>query len=148
MTSSWYDLESALLIRPYVAAATFEKHWDLEKMAANFLATLSNAFYWMTMYEFRLRFHWNLFLRFDLTLSQKWLNNNLATSHYLNQFWLVYCDGRFVSFVWNFIWKFWSVCHMNFEWNTYENHGHFDISHIITYEFHMKFTWTSLEIHM
>ena len=60
----------------------------------------------------------------------------------------VYYDGRFVSFVWHFIWKFWSVCHMNFEWNTYENHGHFDISHIITYEFHMKFTWTSLEIHM
>ena len=65
-------------------------------------------------------------------------------------------DGRFVSFVWNYIWKFWSVCHMNFEWNTYENHGHFDISHIITCEVHMNrkfllhmyFKWSSCELHM
>ena len=31
--------------------------------------TFSNAFSWMTMFEFRLRFHWNLFLRFELTIS-------------------------------------------------------------------------------
>ena len=38
-------------------------HWDRDKMAANFQTTCSNAFSWMKMYEFRLRFHWSLFLR-------------------------------------------------------------------------------------
>ena len=46
------------------------------------------------MYEFRLRIHWNLFLRFQLTIFQYWFRNWLgadqATSHYLNQWWLVY----------------------------------------------------------
>ena len=35
-------------------------------MAAVFQTTFSNAFSWMKMYEFRLRFHWSLFLRFQL----------------------------------------------------------------------------------
>ena len=33
-------------------------HWGRDKMAANFLTTVSNAFSWMKIYEFRLRFHW------------------------------------------------------------------------------------------
>ena len=32
--------------------------------------TYSNAFSWMKMYEFRLRFHWNLFPMFELTIAQ------------------------------------------------------------------------------
>ena len=44
---------------------------------------------WMKMYEFRLRFHWNLFLRLELTISQHWfrwwLGANQATSHYLSE---------------------------------------------------------------
>ena len=35
-----------------------------DKMAAVSQTTLSNAFSWMKMLEFRLRFHWSLFLRF------------------------------------------------------------------------------------
>ena len=47
-------------------------HWGRHKMAAIFHTTFSNAFSWMNMYEFHLRFHWNLFLRFKLTIFQHW----------------------------------------------------------------------------
>ena len=54
----------------------------------------SNAFSWMKMYEFHLKFHWSLCLRFQLTIFQHWFRYWLgavqATSHYLNQWWLVY----------------------------------------------------------
>ena len=46
-------------------------HWGRDKMAVIFQTTVSNAFYWMKMHEFRLRFHWSLFLRFELTF-QHW----------------------------------------------------------------------------
>ena len=36
-------------------------HWSRDKMAANFQTTFSNAFSWMKMCNFLLRFHWNLF---------------------------------------------------------------------------------------
>ena len=46
------------------------------------------------MFEFRLKFHWSLFLRVQLTIFQQWfrwwLGAVQATSHYLNQWWLVY----------------------------------------------------------
>ena len=49
---------------------------------------------WKKMYEFRLRFHRNLFLWYKLTIFQhwfrKWLGTDQATSHYLNLLWLVY----------------------------------------------------------
>ena len=47
-------------------------YWGRDKMADNFQTTFSNAFSWMKMYEFQLRFHWNLFLRFQLTIFQHW----------------------------------------------------------------------------
>ena len=56
--------------------------------------THSNAFSWMKMLEFWLRFHWSLFVRVQLTIIQHWfrwwLGAGQATSHYLNQWWLVY----------------------------------------------------------
>ena len=56
--------------------------------------TFSNAFSWMKTFEFRLKFHWSLFLRVQLTIfrhqSRWWLGAVQATSHYLNQWWLVY----------------------------------------------------------
>ena len=56
--------------------------------------TFSNAFAWMKMYEFHLRFPWSLFLSFKLTIFQHWFRYRLGTdqaaSHYLNQWWLVY----------------------------------------------------------
>ena len=57
-------------------------------------STFSNAFSSMKMHESRLRFHWSLFLRFELTIFQRLFRKSLgvsqATSHYLNQWWLVY----------------------------------------------------------
>ena len=69
-------------------------HWGRDKMAAILQTTFSNAVSWMKVYEFRLIFHWGLFLRFKLTIFQywfrKWLGADQTTSHYLNQWWLVY----------------------------------------------------------
>ena len=36
-------------------------HWGRGKIAAILQMTVWNAFSWMKMYEFRFRFHWNLF---------------------------------------------------------------------------------------
>ena len=55
------DLRSAMLT-----------HWGRDKMAAIFQTTFSNAFSWMKMHEFRLRFHWSLFPRVQLTKFQHW----------------------------------------------------------------------------
>ena len=67
-------------------------HWRLDKMAAISQTTLSNTFSWMKIFEFRLKFHWSLFPRIQLTIFQHWfrlwLGADQATSHYLNQWWL------------------------------------------------------------
>ena len=47
-------------------------HWGRDKMATIFQTTFWNAFSRMKMYEFRLRFHWSLFLRVQLTIFQHW----------------------------------------------------------------------------
>ena len=47
-------------------------HWGWEKMAAISQTTFSSAFSWMKMFEFRLKFHWSLFLRAQLSISQHW----------------------------------------------------------------------------
>ena len=56
--------------------------------------TFSNAFSWKKMFEFRLKFHWSLFPRVPLTISQQWFRSwpgaGHATSHCLKQCWLVY----------------------------------------------------------
>ena len=69
-------------------------HWGRDKMAAIFQTILSNHFFRMKMFEFRLRFHWNLFPGPQFTIfnhwSRQWLGAGQATSHYLNQWWLVY----------------------------------------------------------
>ena len=69
-------------------------HWGRDKMAAIFQTTFSNAFSWLKMFEFQLRFHWILFPGVQLTIFQHWLRSWLgtsqATSHYLNQWWFVY----------------------------------------------------------
>ena len=66
-------------------------YWGWDKMADVFQMTFSNAFSWIKMYEFLLRFHWSLFLRVQLTIFQHWLRLWLgaeqATSHNLNQLW-------------------------------------------------------------
>ena len=47
-------------------------HWGRDKMAAIFPMTFSDIFSWMKMHEFLIIFHWNLFLRVQLTIFQHW----------------------------------------------------------------------------
>ena len=47
-------------------------HWGRDKIDAISQTTYSNAFSWMKMNEFRLWFHWSLFLRFKSTISHHW----------------------------------------------------------------------------
>ena len=60
----------------------------------HFQMTFSNAFSWMKILKFQLECHWNLFPRVQLIIFQhwfrQWLGADQATSHYLNQWWLVY----------------------------------------------------------
>ena len=43
-------------------------HWGWDKMAAIYQYTFLNAFSWLEMYTFRLRFHWSLFIRVQLII--------------------------------------------------------------------------------
>ena len=47
-------------------------HWGRDKMAAIFQTRFSNVFSWMKMFKSRLRFHWSLFPRVQLTIFQHW----------------------------------------------------------------------------
>ena len=47
-------------------------HWGRDKIDAISQTTFSSAFPWMKMFEFRLKFHWSLFLRVHLTIFQHW----------------------------------------------------------------------------
>ena len=47
-------------------------YWGRDKMDAISQTTFSSAFYWMKMYELRLKIHWSLFLRVQLTIFQHW----------------------------------------------------------------------------
>ena len=47
-------------------------HWGRDKMDAIFQTTISNGISWMKIYLFRLKFHWSLLLRVQITISQHW----------------------------------------------------------------------------
>ena len=47
-------------------------HWGRDKMDAISQTTFSRAFSWMEMFEFRIKFHWGLFLVVQLTIFQQW----------------------------------------------------------------------------
>ena len=80
-------------IRDIITLSCFT-HWGWVKIDAISQITSSNAFSWMKMYEFWLRFPRSLFPRFQLMIFQhwfrKWLGTDQVTSHYLNHWWLVY----------------------------------------------------------
>ena len=72
-------------------------HWGWDKMAAFSQTTLSNAFSWMKILEFRLKIHWSLFLRVSLSepmmvsllthicvTRPKWVNS-LSTNRIVDQ---------------------------------------------------------------
>ena len=68
-------------------------HWGRDQIDSISQTSFSNAFSRMKMDGFRLGFHWSLFLRFELIIQhwfRQWLGADQATSHYLNQWWLVY----------------------------------------------------------
>ena len=57
----------------YVMVMTSQlTHWGRDKMDAISQTTFSNAFSWMKMFVYRLKFHWNLFLRVQLTIFRHW----------------------------------------------------------------------------
>ena len=80
--------------QPFCLGLNVLTHWGRDNMAAISQTTLSNAFSWMKMFKFRLKFHWSLFLRVQFTIFQhwfrQWLGADQATSHYLKQWWLDY----------------------------------------------------------
>ena len=58
--------------KPKIIATFWLTYWGRDKIAAILQMTFSNAFAWMKMNEFHLRFHSSLFLRFELTKFQHW----------------------------------------------------------------------------
>ena len=70
---SWALNDGLVHWRMYASPGLEElTHWGRDNMAAISQTTLSKAFSWMKMLEFRLRFHWSLFLRVQLTIYQHW----------------------------------------------------------------------------
>ena len=47
-------------------------HWGRDEMNNISQTTLSNAFSWMKILEFQIKFHWSLFLKALLTIFQHW----------------------------------------------------------------------------
>ena len=50
----------------------FLTHWGRDKIDAILQMMFSNAISWKKMFEFRLKFHWSLFLKVQLTIFQHW----------------------------------------------------------------------------
>ena len=93
----WYDSLVIIEIRTDLHISGSWRclpYWGRDKMDAILQETFSNAFSWMKMLEFRVKFHWILLLSFKLTIFQHWfrywLAADQAASHYLNQRWLDY----------------------------------------------------------
>ena len=53
-------------------------HWGWDKMAVISQTTFSNALSWMKKLDIWLKFHWRLFLRVELIMTQHWFSNGLA----------------------------------------------------------------------
>ena len=54
-------------------------HLPQDKMAAILQTASSNAFSWMKNFVFWFKFHWNLFLRVQLTIRQHWFRRQAIT---------------------------------------------------------------------
>ena len=68
-------------------------HWSRDEIDAISQTTYLAKCIFLNEYVY-VRFHWSLFLRFELTIFQQWfiywLGAYQATSHYLNQWWIIY----------------------------------------------------------
>ena len=72
---TWYFIEQTIYLKCVPKSSMAWRgltHWGRDKMTAIFQTTFSNAFSWIIIFEFRLIFHWNLFPRVQLTISQRW----------------------------------------------------------------------------
>ena len=88
---------SSTLSNPPVSVPVTQRvltHWGRDKMDAISQTTFPRAFSSMKIAVFWMNFHWNMFARVQLTIIQHWfrywLGADQATSHYLNQWWIVY----------------------------------------------------------
>ena len=70
MQKCWHEMQKCVALT----------HWGRDKMATISQTTFSNAFSWMKMYEFRLKFHWSLSLGVKVTIFQHWFRYGLAPS--------------------------------------------------------------------
>ena len=78
-TRSWTDtiltLQDPFLLNTQTAIKFHQMaitHLPLDKMAAFLQTIFSDTFSWMKSSIFWLKFHWSLFLRVQLTISQHW----------------------------------------------------------------------------
>ena len=90
----WFNLYLRVHYTLVFIQSSLPTHWGQDNLADILQTTFSKAFSWMKMYEYRLRFYLNVFLRVQEIVSQYWFrywfDADQATSHYLNK-WLVYC---------------------------------------------------------
>ena len=56
----------------YQTFILFLTYWGRDKKATIFQMTFFNGCSWMKLYQFRLKFHWHLFLGVQLTIFQHW----------------------------------------------------------------------------
>ena len=70
LTKNYLKISSAKW-RPFYFGLSALTHWGRSKTVA-ISQTFWNACSRMKMYEFRLIFHWSLFLRFQITIFQHW----------------------------------------------------------------------------
>ena len=89
-----YDYYIHRISKAFIWTSFELTHLGRESMASICHTTFSNTVSWMKMSEFCLRFRWNWFPRFQLTISQHlfkyWLGADQAISHYLKQRLLMY----------------------------------------------------------
>ena len=57
---------------PFCLGLNVLTHFPLDKMASILQTIFSNAFLWMKSFAFWLKFHWSLFLRDQLTITNHW----------------------------------------------------------------------------
>ena len=58
--------------QPFCLGLNVLTYWGWDKMDAISQTTFSSAFPWMKIFEFRLKFHWNFFMRVHLTIFLHW----------------------------------------------------------------------------
>ena len=69
------DLKRALLRHEIIELGCFKHHlthWGWDKMTAILQTAVSKVFSWTKMYEVRLKCHWSLLLRVQLTIFKHW----------------------------------------------------------------------------